>query len=145
MNGDFPINLEEVIRYLEHAETFSLYFPLLGKALVVDYRCNEEEGPFIRVLPMVASVEERVKSFRRLRPRFPPPSQLLAIPWPKHIQSLYLWGVWDKISNRLLALGHSSTQQACQLAIRQLLHAEREELSRAIKGEGYHTLWPVKK
>jgi len=141
MNGDFPLRLEEVFRHIEEAEVFCLYFPLMGKTLVVDTRTQGEVGPFIRVMPMVNSIEERLEVLRRLRPSFPQPHSLVVIPWTKRVQSLALWGIWERITQRLLSPGYPSVEEDCRRAFDDLLQAEREELIRMFTGEGYHTIW----
>lgn len=141
MNGDFPIRLEEVFRYIDEAEVFCIYFPLLGKTLLVDTRTQGEVGPFIRVMPMVGSIEERLQVLRQVRPTFPQPHNLVVIPWTKRVESLALWGIWERITKRVTSPDHPSVVRDCEQAYEDLLQAEREELLKVFTGEGYHTIW----
>ena len=66
MDGDFLLDTEEVIESVEKAEVMSLYLPALGKAVVIDTRSNDTQGPLVSITPMVASPQERLRSLRRL-------------------------------------------------------------------------------
>lgn len=144
MDGDFRVDLGDIQKNLEGAEVISLYFPLLRKALLVDTRHDAVDGPLVKVVPMVDSIEERLRSLRRLRPRFPRPESLAVIPWPKYVSSLKRLGLWDRLVQRMAALGDVGTVRACQTAFEELCQLEREEVAAAIKGERYHSLWPRK-
>ncbi|MDP6347188.1 MAG: hypothetical protein QGF81_02320, partial [Dehalococcoidia bacterium] len=77
MNGEFPVDIEEVKGHIDRADIFAIYFPFVGKTLVVDTRTNTDVGPFIRLLPMTRSVEERLWSLHKMRPGFPRPRGLV--------------------------------------------------------------------
>lgn len=141
MNGDFEPELGEVLRSIDTAEVLALFFPLLGRTLLVDARFDAMEGPLIKVVPMVGSVEERYKSIKRMRPRFPRPENITIIPWPRYIESLRRLGVWDHLVQRMVNSGQAGAVQACREAYQELLQLERSEVMGAIKGQGYHTLW----
>lgn len=141
MNGDLEPDLREILRSIDTAEVLAVFFPLLGKTLLVDARFDGTEGPLIKVVAMVGSVEERYKSLKKLRPRFPRPEGITIVPWPRYIESLRRLGVWDQLVQRMVSLGQVAAVQACGEAYQELLRLERLEVVGAIKGQGYHTLW----
>ena len=141
MNGDYGLNIEEILRSIDKAEVMALYFPLLQKTLLMDTRFDEVEGPMLRVVPMVASVEERFRSLRRMRPRFPRPEGITIIPWPKRVSALERYGIWERLVRKYCSLGFARAEEACQETFRQLVAAERAETLAAILGQHYHTLW----
>ena len=141
MNGEFFLDLDEIVRHIQKAEILSLYFPLLGQALLVDTRCDAQEGPLVRVVPMAGSLEERVNSLKKLRPRFPRPQSLVAIPWTKHVETLGTLGVWGVLVKRVISQGYPQTEEDFRQAYYQLHRAEKEELDRALRGQGYQSLW----
>jgi hypothetical protein len=141
MDSDFRIDLAEVNRNLDTAEVVSLYFPLLRKTLLIDARRSAVDGPMIKVVPMVAAPEERFRSLRQLRPRFPKPESVTIIPWPKYVSSLLRLGVWDHIASRFAEVGDPELMRQCEACLQELLTAEREEIGRAIRGENFQDLW----
>lgn len=141
MNGEFPVDVEELKGHIDRADILALYFPFLGKTLVVDTRTTADEGPFIRLLPMTRSVEERLWKLHKMRPRLPRPRGLVAIPWPRYTRSLQELGVWERIVARVAAPAFPGVQRDCEYALSQLRQAEARELRKAISGEGYHSLW----
>lgn len=145
MDGDFSLDPAEIEKGLEATEVISIYFPLLRKALLMDTRDDIEDGPMIRVVPMVNSVEERFRSLARIRPRLPRPERITVIPWPKYVSSLKTLGIWDKILRRFVLTGHKEAVKACDKALAELLELDRKEMEALIIGEHYYTLWESKK
>ena len=141
MEGDFEVALQEVIDSVENAEVMSLFFPTFGKAVVIDTRSTEDEGPLIRIMPMVASPQERIRSLRRLRPGFPRVHNLTVIPWPRYVNSLVTLGIWDRIIKRFVDSGHQEAATACVAVLEELRRLEKEELAEVVRGQDYHTLW----
>jgi hypothetical protein len=141
MDGDFRINLEELLRNIGNAEVISIYFPHLRKTILIDTRFTAEDPPMVKVVPMAESVEERNRALRRLRPHFPRPKTITLVPWPKYVESLVQLGVWRKVLERFVESGHKETVQACNKVLEEVYRLEREELSAAIRGENYHTMW----
>lgn len=141
MNGDFAINIDEIKRQIAKAEVFSLYFPFLSQTLLVDTRLTAEHGPFIRVLPMVSSIEERLWSLKKMRPYLPRPRSMVAIPWPRYVAALERVGIWQEVVRRLCATGFAGIEHECQEVFARLLQLEQEEMMNAITGAGYRTLW----
>ncbi len=70
MDSDYQLDLSEVRRHLDHTQVVGFFFPFLRRTLLIDTRTSDVDGPLVIVTPMVNSVEERIRSLRRLRPRF---------------------------------------------------------------------------
>ena len=141
MDGEFVLNLEDVIESVETAEVMSLFFPTFNKAVVVDTRFTDKDGPMVRIMPMVASPQERIRSIRRLRPGFPRVHSLSVIPWPRYVDSLVALGVWDRIVRRFAETGHEDMVAECEEVLGELSRLEKAELAAVVLGENYHTIW----
>ena len=141
MEGNFLFDLGEVIRNVESAEVMSVFFPALRLSLIVDTRSSETEGAFVKLTPMARSPQDRMRSIRRMRPRFPRPRNLTLIPWQRFVTSLVSSGVWESILNRVRESGDAEALETCEKALAELTELEREEIADAIRGENYHTVW----
>lgn len=141
MDSDFLPDLDELRRHLERSEVVGIYFPLLRRTLLLDMRTNEHDPPLVIVVPMVNSMEERLRSLKRLRPRFPRPESMVLVPWPKYVGSLQRLGVWDLVLQRLEAVGGATARSRCETAFQELTAAEQQHLRSAITGEGFKTIW----
>lgn len=145
MDDDLTYDLDEVMKNLDSAEVMSLFFPTFRKAVVIDTRYNDSDGPMVRIMPMAASPQERLRSIRRLRPGFPRLQNLTLIPWPRYVDSLITLGIWERIVNRFLNSGHKETADACHSILEELRNLERSELASVVRGENYHTIWSAKR
>ena len=143
MEGNFLFDIDQVIQNVSEAEVMSVFFPTLRRALIVDTRSNESVGPFVRLMPMARSPQDRMRSIRRLRPQFPRPANLTLIPWQRYVDSLVESGVWDQIVERIRQSGDEAAVSACSQALNDLRQMERDELVSAITGHNYHTIWPA--
>ncbi len=144
MRAEFGIDLDEVRRVIDAADVLVVRLSVTDRRLLVDTRANENEGPMIRVVPPVATGEERFKSLKMLRPRFRTPERILTFQWPRHARALRDAGIWDHIARRLVGAGWSDTARQCDEAFAQLLQEERTVEVAAIKGdEGFKTIWPA--
>lgn len=141
MDFDFRLDLSEVMRVVETAEVVALYFPLLRKTLLIDGRTSAVDGPMVRVVPMVSTPDERLRSLRQLRPRFPRPDSITIIPWPKYVSSLERLGVWERIIERFINAAATEAVRQCEGALQELLALEREEVHHAVTGQDYKVLW----
>lgn len=141
MDSDYQLDLSEVRRHLDQTQVVGFFFPFLRRTLLLDTRTSGVDSPLVIVVPMVNSVEERVRSLHRLRRRFPKPESMTLIPWPKFIGSLQRLGVWEMIVERLVQLGGEELRLRCNEALAELLREERTQVKNAIVGEGYQTLW----
>ena len=141
MDNDYVLNLEEILHTIESAEVLRIRFLLLDKRLLIDNRCNEFEGPLVKIVPRSSSSEESFRNLKRMRPRFPLPEKMTAIWWPKYINTLYSTGVWQAMSQRIAATGFTDSVRQCDDILRELLALERQEIRNAISGEGFQTIW----
>lgn len=139
---DYGLDIEEVTRVIDAAEVLVVRFAILDKRLLIDSRTNENEGPLIVMVPKAGSVEERFKSLKKLRPRFPLPEKIMSFMWPRHIDTLRNSGVWGKIERRMVSLGGAEMTGRCEEIFQRLATEEKAEVLSAIRGgEGYQSLW----
>ncbi|HSP54666.1 MAG TPA: hypothetical protein VLS25_03675 [Dehalococcoidia bacterium] len=139
---DYGLDMDEVTRVIDAADVLVVRFAIVDKRLLVDSRTSETEGPLIALVPKAGSVEERFKSLKKLRPRFPLPEKIMSFMWPRHIDTLQNSGVWDKIARRLVSLGGEEMTSRCDEVFQQLALEEKTEVLQAIRGgEGYQSLW----
>jgi hypothetical protein len=140
---DYGLDMDEALQAIETAEVLVVRFAILEKRLLIDFRTSETEGPFIAVVPRAGSLEERYKSLKRLRPRFPLPEKIVAFMWQRaSVESFKQSGLWERIVERLVALGGPPMSQRCEAVYEELLREERREVLSAIRGgEGYQSLW----
>ena len=141
MNSDFIEDLEQTQKIIDDAEVMSLFIPGLRKAVVIDRRFNDTEGPLVRIMPMTASPQERLRSIRRLRPNFPRLHNLAAVPWPRYVDSLVTLGLWGHVVQRFVDSGHEEAVAACEWVLDELRRLEKAELAAVVSGENYHTIW----
>mgnify|MGYP001500631955 CR=1 FL=1 len=141
MDSDFQLDISEVRKHLDETQVVGFFFPFLRQTLLLDTRANASDGPLVIVTPMVQSVEERMRSLRKLRPRFPRPESMTLIPWPKFVDSLERLGVLQMIEERMAAIGGEAVRTRCREAFAELRRTERLQVRQAISGEGYETLW----
>jgi hypothetical protein len=141
VDSDFLVDVSEVRDTLASAEVISIFFPLLQKVLLIDTRHDQYEGPMVKVATVAASMEHRIRSLRRMRPRFDRPQTITLVPWPKHVETLTALGVWDLIANRLRDTGHTEAVEEGLKALKKLRRMEHNEVVSAITGQGYETLW----
>ncbi len=143
MNDDYGLDLAEIRELIDTADVFVARFALVEKRLLVDMRTNQLDGPLIQLVPRVQSMEERVESLRQLRPRFELPDKLMSFWWPRHIEALETSGVWRHLTERLATSGDERAVVRSRQVYGELLAEERCEVVRAIRGDGYKSLWEV--
>jgi|SRR5215211_2998682 len=141
MDNDYALNIDDIIHTMETAEVVRVRFLLLEKRLLIDNRCNEFEGPMIRIVSRSGSSEESFRNLKRMRPRFPLPEKMTAIWWPKYVNTLYTSGVWAAIVQRIADTGFTESVRRCDEVLRELILLERQEIKNAIIGEGFQTIW----
>ena len=141
MDGNFGLDLDTVIRHVENAETFSIFFPILRRALVVDLREAPGQDPLIRVMPMARSAADRIRSLKRQRPQLPRPTEVIAIPWATYIENVVSSGVWERLLRRLEASGRKDAIRTANACLEDLRRYERQEIGALIRGDQYQTIW----
>jgi len=142
MSEEFGVDLDQVFKVIETADVLVIRFHLIDRRLLVDFRCNQKAGPMIKVVPRAESVEDRIRSIKRMRPEFPMPERILHFQWPRSMPVLLAAGVWQRLVDRMSALGDDETTDACGRAMEELVALERKEVFGAIRGaDHYQTLW----
>jgi hypothetical protein len=144
LDGGIELDLERVMQNIDEADVLTIYFPLLGKTLIVDTRWNEDSGPLIAVVPIAQDSTDRYRSFHRLRPSFPRPKSLSMIPWTNRVDSLQRLGIWSHVVARLESAAPDPSYtfvDAAESCFCELRELEVRELLRAVSGEQYETLW----
>jgi len=145
LDSGVEIDLERVAQNIDEADVITIYFPLLGKTLIMDARCNDNAGPMISLVPIATDSIDRYRSFGRLRPQFPRPESISMIPWTNRVGSLDLMGVWPMILARLESLlgNDCDLRERADACLSELGQLEIREMLRAVSGEQYHTLWSL--
>ena len=140
--NDYGFDMDEVTRVIDTAEVLIVRFAILDKRLLVDTRCNEQEGPIIAIVPRVGSAEERFKSLKKMRPRFPLPDKIMSFLWPRQMETFRSSGLWAKIEARMVSLGGEQMAEQCQQVFAELARQEKAEMLAAIRGgDTYQSLW----
>lgn len=142
MSDDFGVDLDEVFKVIGAADVLVVRFGLIEPRLLVDFRTGDGTGPFLSLVPRAESVEERFRSIRRLRPEFPFPDKVMSFSWPGTSPTMLSSGVWERVVDRIGALGGNEGTEACGRIFEELVREERSEDIRAIRGDKkYQTLW----
>ena len=141
MDGDFRLDIDDIARKVNTSEVLLIYFPLFRKTLLVDTRFNDDCSPFIAVVPMAHSIEDRLRSLRRLRPLLGRPKGVSLVAWTRYAESLVRLGIWEILIQRFVDSGHKDLVIECEEALREIYTMELEEISSVIRGDNYHTLW----
>ena len=141
MDSEFPLDYEEIIKTVQTAEVVTVRFVAVQQRLLIDNRFSETDPPLVKLVPRVASVQERFRTLKELRPRFRLPQKISAIWWPRFVESLVGCGVWGAIAQRIAEAGFPDAARQCEDVLEELRTLEREEVCNAILGEGYQALW----
>ncbi len=142
MDNEYSVDVAEIMQVIRTSDVLLVRFPLFDKRLLLDVRCNDATGPMVKVVPRATSAAERFQHLKRLRPEFPLPKNIVTFTWPKYVASLGELGIWQAIVDRWYDTGYRAQAQECETAFAQLLEEERNEIVKAVSGEGYDTLWP---
>ena len=136
------MDLDEVIQVINTAEVLVIRLAILEKRLLMDARSKESDGPLLKLVPKATSAEERFRSLKELRPRFPVPEKILSFTWPRHVETFRAAGLWQRIVDRLSASGHAGVEEQCEAVFNELLAEEKREVLTAIRGgDNYQSLW----
>lgn len=135
----------QVLSTIDEAEVLTIFFPNLAKALVIDVRRNFEEGPLVKVVGQVNSMEERMAAIEKMRPGLGRVRSIAGIPWAKSIRTLRENGVMARLEQRLVSGGENpqAAACACDTAFQKLLELEQEQWVNVIKGQNslYKSIW----
>lgn len=143
MDNAFNLSSAKIIHAIAEAEVMSIFFPRVGKALIVDTRHNPEAPPTVFVDEMAGSPQERLDSIRRRRPQFKDLAQLTLAPWVGSTQRFEEQGILEAITVRFHAAGFPEIADEARAAFRQLRRAERDVLRGLIAGDPQttRTVW----
>ncbi|TAK35647.1 MAG: hypothetical protein EPO21_05455 [Chloroflexota bacterium] len=142
-NG-FRVDINQILTHVEQSQVMSIFFPILGKSLLIDLRHDAEEGPYVTLAPMAASVEDRLNEFGELRPHFGKPENMLAVPWVWRVGGLKDSGVLAILMRRMDETGSREAGRTCEECYVTLLQAERDQQLAIVKGDGFRTIWERK-
>ena len=136
------LDIEEMGRVIDEAGVLLVRFHVIPQRLLVDAREHAGEGPLIRLVPPVASAEERYRYLQKLRPGVPLPEQITVLSWPRYIEVMREAGLWQRLEQRMFELGGAPLARRCGEVFEEVRSAERAEVVTAIiGGEGYESLW----
>jgi hypothetical protein len=141
MDQEFRLDLAEVRQSVGRAEVVTVHFVYFRETLLLDTRRSVSDPPLARIRPAVATVEERLKDIRKLRPRFGRPESITYIPWPKYVASLRESGLWDLLVDRMVSAGGGKAEEELIRLYRRLRRDEWNEYRSAIAGKGYKAVW----
>ena len=141
MDNDFNVDLVDITSTIKSGEVLTIRFIAVGQRLLLDFRATEIDGPMVRVVMPVKSVEERYRMLKQARPRFAPPEKIEAIWWPRFAKSLASTGVWKAVMERVSESGHVDAVRQAEDALAELVRLEYEQQREAVRGEGFKTLW----
>lgn len=136
----FDLDLTEIRRVITTAEVLVIRFPLFADRLLVDFRCHDDAGPLVQVVPPVGGFEERVRFLRAVRPQFATPEQIMVLQWPRSVAGLLESGVMQVLVDRLVSTGFNVAPQI-RHAWKTLVRMEEDATMAAVLGVGYKPLW----
>ncbi len=141
MDNDFSLDLDEILSTLRTSDVVTMRFVVVGQRLLLDFRATEIDGPAVRLVEPVKSVQERYRALKKLRPRLPAPPKIVSIWWPRFAESMKETGVWDVILERVAEAGHPEAVRAAEETLAEVVALERSQKRNAVSGEGFKTLW----
>jgi hypothetical protein len=141
MDNAFELFHERIIDAIRGGEVVCLFFPRLGKTLILDLRWNDDTPPAVFLEDMVSGPKERLASLERLRPEFPLPDELRLVPWFGFARSMQDSGVFDVIIERCSETGYAVLVDSCRDAIRDLERLERRFIRAIVSGSMSRTIW----
>jgi hypothetical protein len=141
MDNIFDTYHERIIEAIREGDVVCIFFPRLGKTLILDLRQSIETPPAIMVDNMVSNARERLESLQRMRPEFPMPDEVRLAPWVGFIRSLRETGVYDAMIERCEQTGNREVVQECRDAFVELERTERRLVQAIIRGDTTRTIW----
>ncbi|HMO54488.1 MAG TPA: hypothetical protein PJ994_08295 [Tepidiformaceae bacterium] len=142
MDNDFNVDLAEIAATVRTHEVVIIRFITIGERLLLDFRSSDIDGPMVKLVEPVRSVQERYRRLRQLRPRFDSPSKIVSVFWPRFARSLEETGVWQEIAARVVDSGHPDAVRDAERELSAVLERERAHQRDAVAGsESFRTLW----
>lgn len=142
MDSDFGIDLDEMGHVIDEAEVLIVRFHVLPDRLLLDMRTAAGVAPMVRLINPVGSSEERYRYLARIRPDLPLPDDITVLGWPRYVRVMRDSGIWQRITDRAVAVGGPEFGPICERVYAEAEAAERAEVGLAIAGgDGYESLW----
>lgn len=141
MDNAFDLFHDRIIEAIQGGDVVCLFFPRLGKTLILDLRWNDDTAPAVFLDDMVSGPRERLASLERLRPEFPLPDELRLAPWFGFVRSMQDTGVYDVILERCAQTGHTMLAEACKDAIAELERVEKRFIRGVVTGSMSRAIW----
>jgi len=141
MDSAYDVDFDALMKVVRSGDHLIVRFSTVAQRLFLDFRTHPDEGPGTFLLPAAGSMQERLATIAAARPNFPRPERLSVLAWPLRVTGLERLGFMEAARQRLASMDAFDQVRALDAAYAELLAAEREEIRRAITGEGYTTLW----
>jgi hypothetical protein len=141
MDNDFRVDLDDIASAIRTSDVIAVRFVVVGERLLLDFRATEIDGPLVKVVAPVKSIQERYDSLKQMRPRFGAPEKIVALWWPRFAHSLPATGTWNLVLERLSETGHPEAVRMANEALRELIELEEARQRAAVTGNGFRTLW----
>jgi hypothetical protein len=141
MDNVFDTYHERIIEAIRGGDVVCIFFPRLGKTLILDLRSSIETPPAIMIDDMVSNARERLESLQRMRPEFPMPDEVRLAPWVGFVRSMQDTGVYAAMIERCEQTGNASVVQDCRDAFQTLERNERQLVRAIIRGDTTRTIW----
>jgi len=141
MDMDYPVDLAEVMDMVAKSDVLIVRFSTVSRRLLLDFRHNDKEQPFITLVRRARSAEERFQELGKLRPGLELPEEIITFHWPNPVGGFQRRSVLDRVVTRFKDVGFPDMEARCYETFKELLEMERAELAAAVKGEGYNALW----
>jgi len=138
------VDLEELRRVVDNADVFTVGFRMFPERLIIDARTTDTQGPMVRVVEPVTSVEERFFWLGTERPSFGAPENFTFFMWPHSVRYFEESGLGQMIRNRVYGLGFEQVGAEMAEAVVRLNALEQQATFDAIHGRNHHTLWERK-
>ena len=142
VDNDYNVDMSEIASTIRTHDVVVLRFVTVGQRLLLDFRCSDIDGPAVRIVDPVKSVQERYANLRKMRPRFRDPEKIVMVYWPRFTSSLADTDAWREVNARLVDSGHAESVREAEQSLAELVRMEAEHQKGAIRGtDGFRTLW----
>lgn len=142
VDNDYNVDVAEVASTIRSHDVVIIRFITLGERLLLDFRNSDIDGPLVKLVEPVRSVQERYRHLRKLRPRFGDPEKIVSVFWPRFARSLEETGVWAEVIRRVVDSGHPDAVRDAERELEDMLQKERAHQRDAVAGsDRFRTLW----
>src|SRR5580765_5052309 len=130
------VDLEELRKVVENADVFAIGFRTFPQRVIIDARATASEGPMVRVVEPVATVEERFFWLGKERPSFGVPERFTFFVWPHSVRYFEESGLGQIIRERVNTGDPEAHRQVAE-SVHRLLVLEHQSTIDAITGKNY--------